>query len=189
MFSRLGPLFKTTFRQAESNDTRQHIPHEERDQGRRKREEERKPDTDTDPWVDNTSVGVPALRTFLIDFLKTSFGEENITLPEEEAEKKPLTSRPPEKSRPTSTKNARAVRAYQSIAEKSQKPAPMPQETQKRAERDVDLLESKELRDIYQLIDDLDLLASKGVTTLNIMKADSFVESLKNAVQLAKSKI
>ena len=189
MFSRLGPLFRTTFRQAESNDTRQHIPHEERDQGRRKRDEERKPDIDSDPWVDNTSVGVPALRTFLIDFLKTSFDGENVALPEEDSAKKPLAARPPEKSRPTSTKNARAVRAYQSMAEKSQNQPPLAQETQIRKERDVDLLESKELRDIYQLIDDLDFLAAKGVTTLNIMKADSFIESLKNAVYLAKSKL
>ena len=36
MLSQLVPLFKTTFRQAESNDTRQKIPHEERDTPNRK---------------------------------------------------------------------------------------------------------------------------------------------------------
>lgn len=189
MFSQLGPLFRTTFRQAESNDTRQHIPHEERDQGGRKREGEKKPETDNDPWVDNTSVGVPALQTFLIDFLKTSFGEENIAITKSNTEKKPLATRPPEKSRPTSTRNARAVRAYQSMAEKSQNQQPPPQEALKHKERDADLLQSKELRDIYQLIEDLDFLAANGVINLNIMKADSFIESLKDAVLLAKSKI
>ena len=52
----------------------------------------------------------------------------------------------------------------------------------------ADKLASKELRDIHALITDLENLEKRGVTTLHILKAESFVESLKQAVILKKSK-
>lgn len=191
MFSQLGPLFKTTFRHAESNDTRQAIPHDERDKGRRKREEEEQKDSNaSDLWEDNMTVTVGALRTFLINFLKTLPGAEDSAIAQQNPAEK-ISIRPKERKRPTSTKNARAVRAYQSMAEKAQEsaPAPPPEKTSDRIEPTADLLESKELRDIHTLIDDLDNLAQKGVHDLQILKADSFLESLKNAVLAEKSKI
>lgn len=191
MFSQLGPLFKTTFRQAESNDTRQHIPHDERDKGRRKREEAEKENTATDPWVDDTSVTVEALHTFLINFLKTMPGADDGLTDTEKEDQKPITNRPPEKKRPTNTHNAKAVRAYQSMADKvsDTKPPLPPQNTSSGQEPTADLLQSQELRDIHRLIDDLDKLAGNGVQALHIRPAASFVESLKDAVKLALSKI
>lgn len=192
MFSQLGPLFKTTFRQAESNDTRQGIPHDERDKGRRKREEAEKKEIHQELWEDDTSVSVIALKTFLINFLKTLPGTEDTAFIESREDKAPLPTRPPERTRPTSTRNARAVRAYQSMARHqantgtSYTPSAT---TQKSAAPTADLLESKELRDIHKLIDDLDIVAANGVDILHIFKADSFIESLQNAVRLAKSKI
>ena len=188
MFSQLGPLFKTTFRQAESNDTRQAIPHEERDQQRRRRQEEEKEEK-TDIWEDNTSVTVEALRAFLINFLKTIPGIEDNPILNQENTDDALPTRPPESRRPTNTKNAKAVRAYQSMAEKSTTARPPPKPTSDKIEPTADLLESKELRDIYTLIDDLDVLARKGIQVLHIEKADSFIESLKQAVHSVKSKI
>ena len=190
MFSQLGPLFRTTFRQAESNDTRQAIPHDERDKGRKKREEEEKEEKSVDIWDDNTTVTVEALRAFLINFLKTIPGGEDVATATDTPHSLP--ARPPENKRPTSTANARAVRAYQSMAEKTQDShAPPPKKsatTNDRTEPTADLLESQELRDIHSLIDDLDMLAQKGVQQLRILRADSFLESLKNAVLIEKSK-
>jgi len=190
MFSQLGPLFKTTLRQAESNDTRQHIPHDERDKGRRKREEAEQEKTAPDPWVDDTSVSVDALRTFLVNFLKTMPGAQDGVTGGIEATEQSLSNRPPEKTRPTNTRNAKAVRAYQSMADKAgdTKPPP-PSQNKNKAEPTADLLESQELRDIHNLIDNLDRLQNKGVQALHIRPASSFVESLKDAVQLSLSKI
>ncbi|MEZ5903537.1 MAG: hypothetical protein R3D88_09615 [Alphaproteobacteria bacterium] len=190
MFSQLGPLFKTTFRQAESNDTRQAIPHEEKDKGQKKRGEENKKETDGEAWVDNTSVSVGALRAFLINFLKTAPETQNSDIINPSTPQNTYSQRPPETKRPTSTKNAKAVRAYQSMAAKARQDNPPPvEEENERRKLTVNDIESKELRDIYNLIDDLDKIANKGVETLNIQKADTFVEALKNAVTLAKSKI
>jgi hypothetical protein len=184
MFSQLGPLFKTTFRQAESSDARQKIPHEERDNPSKKQNEDHKKDTSSNLWEDNTSVSIEALRAFLINFLTTMPEAQNATIKARHTKEEELSQRPPESKRPTSTKNARAVRAYQSMAAQSYAAAPPP--TPKKSgtvEPTADLLESKELRDIYKLIDDLDILAQKGIVMLNIQKASSFVESLKNAVE------
>lgn len=195
MFSNLGPLFKTTFRKAEANDARLNIPHEERDKGRKKREEEEQKPAPTQAWVDDTSVSISALRIFLIDFLKTiPRAPHKASAPEQQdphasAERTPpesLSSRPPERSRPTNTQNAKAVRAYQAMAHQASadKPPPPPENRDKTG---AEMIESKELRDIYALIDDLDTLIQRGVQDLRILKADSFVESLKNAVALKKS--
>lgn len=186
MFSQLGPLFKTTFRQAESNDTRQKIPHEERDNHAKKQNDEENKETSSNLWEDNTSVSIEALRAFLINFLSTMPEAQQSTNTKQIKDKK-FSKRPPESKRPTNTKNAKAVRAYQSMAAQSRttSPPPNPPETTNRVEPTADLLESKELRDIYKLIDNLDILSGKNITMLNIQKADTFVESLKNAVEKA----
>lgn len=188
MFSQLGPLFKTTFRKAETNDTRLAIPHDEREKGRRKKEEEDKQASKQGPWEDEATVTVTALRAFLVNFLKTIPDAEDGTSPESRETEESLSVRPPEKSRPTNTQNAKAVRAYQSMAEKTHTPAPPPQKDNEKVEPTADLLQSQELRDIHQLISDLEELENRGLQVLKIEKAATFIDGMKNAVQLAKSK-
>lgn len=191
MFSRLGPLFKTTFRQAESNDTRLAIPHDEREKGRRKEDEETNKETGQDPWEDSASVTVDALRAFLINFLKTVPGAEDEASLAGLKENETLSTRPPEQKRPTNTQNAKAVRAYQSMAEKTKKTT-IPSSKKPASEKiepTADLLQSQELRDIYQLIDDLEELEQKGLQILKIEKAETFIDGMKNAVRLEKSKL
>lgn len=188
MFSQLGPLFKTTFRKTENNDTRLAVPHEERDQRRRKEEENNQDDANVDPWQDNTTVTVPALRTFLVEFLKTLPGGDDVVKATHRQEiEKDTYERPREKSRPQNTQNAKAVRAYQSMASHSSsvKSEGSDAEQNKRVAPTADLLQSKELRDIYGLIEALDSLEGRNVQTLDIKKADSFIEALKEAVQQA----
>lgn len=188
MFSQLGPLFRTTFRQAEANDTRQSIPHDERDKNRKKREEEEQKQLENDLWNDDTSVSVEALKAFLINFLKTMPEAQDGTLRKFETPDESLSTRPQEQKRPTNTHNAKAVRAYQTMAKQGQTTSIKPPETDKPVYGTAELLDSKELREVYQLIDDLEVLASKGINRLDIPKADNFVESLKNSVAHQKSK-
>ena len=191
MFSNLGPLFKTQFRQAESNDTRQSIPHQERDQNRRNNAEDEQAVSSEEAWTDDTTVSIFALRSFLIDFLKTIPGGEDSNLIAQVQEKTTTPTRPKEKIRPTNTHNAKAVRAYQTMASHSveDKTQATPEDIdKKRPEPSADQLESQELRDIHNLILDLEFLEKKGLAHLNILKASSFVEGMKQAVLLAKSK-
>lgn len=193
MLSQLGPLFKTTFRQAESNDTRQAIPHDERDQRRKKKEEERPKEQHSDFWEDNTSVSVGALRIFLIDFLKTMPGATDTAAraaPQTAADDHiEATSQNP--AQPQSA-NARAAEAYQSTArhvhEATTMPKPPADKEKPNNEPTADKLQSKEIRDIHTLISELEDLNRRGVHDLHIERADSFLESLKNAVQASKSR-
>lgn len=189
MFSQLGPLFKSQFRKTESNDTRQNIPHKEQDIVHNNRDNKEQKSTSDEAWTDDTSVSVNALRAFLIDFLKTlPGGNDNQFLNQIEPAENP-NSRPKEKARPTNTRNAKAVRAYQTMAaHAAQLEPPINHHENSSNEPTADKLQSKEIRDIYSLIQDLDILAARGITNLNFLLADSFVESLKQAVELEKSK-
>lgn len=92
-------------------------------------------------------------------------------------------TRPQEKTRPTNTYSAKAVRAYQTMATHAQHnpPADEPEAPKDNAPT-ANKLASKEIRDIHQLIIDLEILEKRGVATLHILKASSFVESLKQAI-------
>jgi len=201
MFSQLGPLFKVHLRRTESNDTRQNIPHEERkdhidnnkhNPAKKKKEEK---------WTDDTTVSVIALKSFLINFLKTLPEAQNSGfLKNYEAEATVAPSRPPQKIKPSNTHNAKAVRAYQTMATHgtTKVPEKNQENTLNKSPQDSiessnnagsSAIESNELRDIHQLITDLDYLRNKNITQLNIMKANSFIEGMKEAVARAKLKI
>ena len=98
-----------------------------------------------------------------------------------------VSSRPKEQNRPTNTHNAKAVRAYQTMAAHTAPEKPKENETTKNTT--TDQLQSKELRDIHNLILDLEYLETKNIQNLNILKAESFIEGMKQAVKLTKSKI
>lgn len=195
MFSQLGPLFKTTFRQAESNDTRQKIPHEERDPPQRDKDDKEEKIDDDVLWQDSTTVSIAALRNFLINFLNTmpeaqiidQSMDPNFETSDIDEVHVPQVNRPKERERPTNTHNAKAVRAYQAIANKTQEGRANTPQTQSgptyRKPPSADQIENKELRDIYQLIDNLEILSNKGVQDITIQKNGSFVESLQSSVK------
>lgn len=185
MFSELGPLFKTTFRQAESNDTRQKIPHEERDHPNKNKNNDTKQESDDDLWQDSTTVSLEALRNFLINFMATLPGAQETDIPLTKEETPKTQQRPKEKNRPTSTHNAKAVRAYQSMAAHNERQNTAKRETEPtyRKPPSADQIENRELRDIYQLIDNLDYLANKGVQDITILKSGNFLESLQASIQ------
>jgi hypothetical protein len=190
VFSQLGPLFKTTLRQAEQADTRLQIRREEKDNPGKRQDSEEQAEETGGLWEDSTEVSVGALRTFLIEFLKgrgetgpetTSGKQENMSI----ANPLPMESPPP-----AATAAARAARAYSTVQTQSYGPPPVPAApSPEPAAEEVDLvslLEADELRTIHVLIGELDQLAGKGVQTLVIEKADSFLQALVAAVRLAK---
>lgn len=190
MFSQLGPLFKTTLRQAESTDARLEIRREDKENDGKKKDEDQSAEDTSLLWEDSTSVSVEALRTFLIEFLKSrgdNVPEANVSATQNTSIMANLT---PESRPPASPAAARALKAYTSnpghniyIPPASVEPEPSGESMDL-----VDLLKADELRTMHALISELDLLARKGVQTLIIEKADSFLESLVQAVRLEKSK-
>jgi hypothetical protein len=66
-----------------------------------------------------------------------------------------------------------------------QRKPPLPEQNIVKSDS-AELLKSDELRDIHGLINDLDTIKNNGIGELRIMPADSFLDSLKNAVQAIK---
>ena len=189
MFSQLGPLFKTHLRQAEKSDARLEIRRDERQDQGRKQESEDRSEESSGLWEDSTEVSVGALKAFLVEFLK-SRGDEVPEAPEPAADEAaaPIT---PEYRPPANTRTAQAMKAYGAMA--AQAPSPPPSEPQEAEDsaKDVDLvslLRADEVRTIHVLIGELDMLSRKGVQTLTIDKADTFLEALVQAVRLEKRK-
>lgn len=192
VFSQLGPLFKTTLRQAEHADTRLQIRREEKENpGKRQDQEETAEDTSA-LWEDSTEVTVGALRTFLVEFLKSRgdaapepqhTNTENVSI---------MSGLTPESRAPATHVAAQAVKAYSSMQAQNYGPPPVvaaPPEPQAEEIDLVSLLAADELRTIHVLISELDTLAARGVQTLTIEKADSFLQALVEAVRVEKAKI
>ncbi len=194
MFSQLGPLFKTVLRQAESADTRLAIRRDEKQDPERKQDFDQPPEEESSFWEDSTSVSVEALRTFLIEFLKTRGNDDGpATKPQAQT---PVTPTAPPPGTNVSPRAAQAMKAYGAMAAQTHEPPPetpydpAPDESSYEAESGdlADLLAADELRTIHRLIHELDLLARRGITMLTIEKADTFLESLVAAVQLEKTR-
>lgn len=182
LFSQLGPLFKTVFRKAEQSDARFEIRREEKEQHRKKEDETQETPDDIDLWADSTSVSIQALRSFLIDFLKSKgddVPEEQIGL-SQNAVPLPYTTHVLEN--PVAQK---ALKAYATMSSYGQAPvSSAPQESV--SQNLSDLLAVDELRTMHVLIAELDILSGKGIQTLIIEKDESFLKALVMAVQKAK---
>lgn len=187
MFSNLGPLFKATIRQAEKVDTRMAIRKDEpRDEGRKKdpREEE---DEDSALWEDSMGVSIESLRAFLINFVsgQTAHVAGTAGLGLESSDDTAIIAPQPEIREPQNTQTARAMQAYQSMADKgvgAYHPPPPPAATS-----DVDLVQAEDVRLIHALIADLVLLGEAGHETLPLEKSDTFLHAIQEAVARLKS--
>lgn len=184
MFSNLGPLFKSTFRKAEQTDTRQAIQREDKKQNRKRKEKEEDHRISIDLWEDKSSVSVEALQSFLITFIKgetyiPSSRSDNESSTTEDKDT-PAITKPPDRKKPQTTKQHRAISAYESMNDRIDPSPILPKEQTHIA--DADLIESKEARAIYKLIEDLDLLQEHGIMEIFIDPSDNFVDSLRGAV-------
>lgn len=177
MFSRLDPVFQAMRRQAESADTKLGIRRDEKnDENQRKNKKEK----DDDPavlWEDATVVSVPALQAFLSGLVPTSTadaGHAEIS----------ISAAAQQESLPAPVSDAaRAAQAYRSTPGGAHPPAPSPAAPP--ASAGGVKLSAEEEKTIFRLIADLALLSSRGVTSLEIKKSDSFLQSLVDAVKAA----
>lgn len=187
MFSNLGPLFKATLRQAEQTDTRMSIRKDDpRDQGK-KREGEAEENGDSDLWEDSMGVSIEALRVFLTNFVQGNTAHM-VGGAQHTGDQSGQVSVPPplpETRAPQNTHTARAMQAYQSMAEKNGTAyhAPPPPSFAS----DVDLVQAEDVRLIHGLIADLKMLSEKGYDTLPLEKSDTFLHALQDAVGRLKS--
>lgn len=185
MFSQMGPLFKTALRQAERTDARLEIRRDEKDNPAKKHDRQ-EDEADTNAfWEDTTAVSVEALRAFLIGFLKEQGEKLN------ESERLNIIT-PPEPQAPPHSLNPAAARAAQAYSTTASHAAPPPPEPPQTNNDDSDqslaeLLKADELRTIHVLIYELDTLSRKGVQMLTLEKADTFLESLVQAVDRQKA--
>lgn len=183
MLSNLGPLFKATFRQTEQLDTRMEIRKDDpRDEKKKRDPREDEPDDDS-LWEDSMGVSIEALRAFLISFVE---GKTGVSAQIGDEGNGPVTVPTMPEVRPAQdTHHARAIHAYQSMAEKTggayHPPPPAAPSS------DVDLVHSEDVRVIHTLIADLALLAAAGHTMLSLEKSDSFLTALQDAVNRLKS--
>lgn len=186
MFSQLGPLFKTHLRQAEKSDTRLEIRREEKQDQGKKNESEEQDDAGSGLWEDSTAVSVEALKAFLVEFLKTR-GDD---VPEASGTGQPIEYQDitPEYRPPASNRAAMAVKAYSSMAAQVAPPPPPPEPPEAEAIDLVSLLAADEVRTMHVLISELEALSRRGVQTLTIEKADTFLEALVLAVRAEKQK-
>ena len=184
MLSQLGSVFKTTFRQAESTDTRLEIRREEKENSGKKKEREKDGPDDTALWEDSMAVSTTALHSFLVEFLKSHGAplpqEENVALSTEATSSRQI--RPP-----VSSVAARAIKAYTAMAPTQAAPTALQAPATPVEVNPADLLDAEEIRAIHTLITDVEALAKAGVQTLNITMVGTFLESLIEAVRLTKT--
>lgn len=188
MFSQLGPLFKTTFRQAENADARLEIRREEKEHQRKKDDAPDDAESNDALWQDSMDVSIDALRTFLLEFLRNHGAQA----PAHTIAVKPNMPQNPETRPPISSTAAKAAKAYGSMYAQTHTPSPIVQTSEIEAPdpdniNPADLLEASEIREIHALIADLDQLSKMNVQTLAIVMNGTFLESLSAAVRALKS--
>lgn len=187
MFSQLGPLFKTHLRQAEKSDARLEIRRDEKHDQGKKQEFEQEEDSGSTLWEDSTTVSVEALKAFLIGFLK-SRGDDMPQVMQASATPDNAIGLTPEYRPPVNNRAARAVKAYSSMAAQTSATTPLPEPASDASVDLVSLLAADEVRTMHVLISELEMLSRKGVQTLTIEKADTFLEALVLAVSAEKQK-
>lgn len=180
MFSGLGQILKPAIRQAEETDAHLYLQKQDRDQNRKKRDQK----TDKDDYFDTedrASVSVDALYTFIANMIAESHdtGETIKTEGDKPLHDTAPTQNPAQPSQNAQT--AKAAGAYAHAAETINTSAPLPQ-----TDRSNKTTDSKnEL--LYDLLKEIKILKARNIQEIYIEKADTFQESLINAIMHAKA--
>ena len=187
MFSSINNIFGTKPHHAEQNDTRQDIQRHDPDfERRRKKKNEAK---DELLQEDGATVSVDALIIFLNKFLKElsekqpkkGFNATSGTSPKPD---NTAETTPSNTSAHKSGKAAQAASAYQHMAESQHQNTLLGDVNENNA--DLISLDAAEIRTIHTLLEDLKLLDEKNIEFIHIDRAESFLQSLVNAVEKVK---
>ncbi len=194
MFYAIGNIFGAQPRTAEHTDTRQALQHHDPEYQRRQKKQNRKND-DQHEDLNDTVVSVEALQIFLQKFLKTAedrrqqskdFNGKDRRQSNREEERPEFTPRQEEMplmddTRQKSAQAARAAYAYQSMQRPQQREKVLLETTDQGQGPEFDL-SAADIRAIYGLLEDIKILTEKNIDYLHIETADTFLNSLTNAV-------
>ncbi|MCF8495982.1 MAG: hypothetical protein K9G62_04860 [Alphaproteobacteria bacterium] len=177
MFSALGNIFPELLRRVENVDTRLDIRRHDPDQEGRRGKDDHAPEDSSEP-EDRATMSLEALGLFLENFIKTletkspsGHTDSSSSMPESMAV-----------PRASSSRAARAAQAYQHAAEAT---APSGSLESPVLEESPPALESEEIRALYSILVDVKLLRERGVDVLTIERSDTFLNSLRSAVDKA----
>lgn len=176
MFSGLGQILKPTVRQAEETDTHLYLQKHERDQNRKKRDEENEKDDYFDT-EDRASVSLDALYAFISNMIAESGDEDETTTNSSDGS---LHS-PAPSGESGNTRTAKAASAYAHAAEtgKNVTASIPPDHHGKTVNTKNEFL--------YDLLKEIEILKARNIQEIYIEKADTFQESLINAIMHAKA--
>ncbi|MBL4803714.1 MAG: hypothetical protein JKY71_02525 [Alphaproteobacteria bacterium] len=187
MLYSIGNIFTREPRQAEQTDTRQAI--QRHDPEFERPSQEKQQDATEEFGEDFAHVSVEALSVFLKNFVREQSAEtpqDTNEQPLVEEYTTPQVSEPIPQSTATNSAAAQAASAYQSMAHSHRHEEVLIETTDAAQGPSLDL-SAEDVRAINALIDDLEVLKQARVETLQIERAASFLESLKNAVDRAKA--
>jgi hypothetical protein len=179
MFSGLGQILKPAVRQAEETDAHLYLQKHDRDKNRKKRDQEDDKNDHFDT-EDRASVSVDALYAFISNMLDDGHADP-VNLPDD----KPLHQSPTGPQTETTSqnpKNAQAASAYAHAAETTNTSAPIPPQTEH-----IHKLDNSKNELLYDLLKEIDILKARNIQEIYIEKADTFQESLINAIMHAKA--
>ena len=184
MYSRLDPIFKTRFRHAETLDTRQGIRRHDQP-GRRGKQHEREEDTENkEAWEDSTSIAVQTLKVFLEQLAQETAGPQSNADHGEKIDLSPRAEQGADRHQKSADPAAQqAAQAYQRTYRATHDEARVI--PNRDAIPDIALTPA-EIRIIHRLIKDLDRLAARNIEQLTILKSESFLQSLVDAVEKLK---
>lgn len=193
MLYSIGNIFTREPRQAEHTDTRQAIQRHDPDYERPSQQQNE--ETAEEFGEDFAHVSVDALSIFLKNFVK----EQTSADTQQTAHQQPLTSEPEadtetftqpdgESNAVSNPAAARAANAYQSMSQAHKQEEVLIETTDAAQGPSLDL-SAEDVRSISVLIDDLEELKKARIETLKIERAESFLQSLRNAVTIAKSRL
>lgn len=185
MDSKLDPIFKTRFLQTEPLDTRQAIRRHDDPAYSGGRHHKSWKEEEQDLWEDQTTVSVQSLKQFLAQLIAPATnagGDDQQPAPAPGARERLDNG----DTTPETRKAAQAARAYERTyraTHKNEAAASLPAQA-----LPAITLSPEEIRIIHKLIDDLEALSGRKVETLIILKSESFLQSLVEAVRRHKQR-
>lgn len=176
MFSGLGQILKPTVRQAEETDTHLYLQKHQRDENRKKRDQQKDKENYFDT-EDRASVSLDALHAFISNMLaENAHNNEAVKT----SGNQPLHEQTPARKN-NNIQTAKAADAYAHAAETSKSAAVMPHDNYNaNTKNDKDEF-------LYNLLKEIEILKARNIEEIYIEKADTFQESLVNAIMNAKA--
>lgn len=171
-------------RKTEDTDTRQALQRHDPEFYRKKKDKDGEGGF-KDPYEDLTDVSVPALRNFLLGLIEKTApaagADPAAIAPADDHNRKPAAN----------PQTAAAINAYQSGFARGggvgQPPPPPLAATEPPPTALDQAAKNLDRGMLIELIRDLDRLAGEGISTLKLEKGDGFLESIREAIQSART--